>query len=207
MLDLTPVTAVCSGPTHRAGTGPPWTVIRPLTLVRLTERRSCSPRAAEVPEFTVAKPLRDEAAVLIALALSLAAALLYIRALRTRGRTLMLAAAENQRREARRRAFCATVGHDLDEACLCRRCLATRHDYVTIHTQSTALFSRLVNPDADPGALWLDSNFQPDYDYGRTETLYRVERDCRCARCGHDLRTVEQTAVPDEPSGDSGTLG
>jgi hypothetical protein len=76
---------------------------------------------------------------------------------------------------------------------------------VTIDTQSTELDSRFVNPDADPGALWLDSNFQPDYDYGRTETVFRVERDSRCARCGHELRTVEHTAVRDESSCDSGT--
>lgn len=158
-------------------------------------------------KFTTSKPVRQDAATLIGLGLSLLAALLYIRALRARGRALALAVAEGQRRESQRSAYCAAVGHDLDDACLCRRCLTTSHELVTIDTQRTELYSRLVNPDADPGALWLDSNFQPDYDYGRTETLYEVETNSRCARCGHEQRTVEQVAVPDELSGNSGTPG
>jgi hypothetical protein len=56
---------------------------------------------------------------------------------------------------------------------------------------------RLVNPDADPGATYLDSNFQPDYEYGLTETVLERVTTERCVHCGRERVYREERAVED----------
>jgi hypothetical protein len=123
----------------------------------------------------------------------------YIRVLRARCRAQELALRELRDRESRRDVYCRALGHHLDELCRCTRCLGEQHDYAVLATERGEVGRELVNPRADPGALHLDSNFQPDPDYGRTQTLFRVERTLRCARCGHTTQTVETEAVVDDP--------
>jgi hypothetical protein len=69
-----------------------------------------------------------------------------------------------------RRQYCNELGHDLDARCRCRRCLVTHHDGEEVGVEQTWV-------EDDPGALYLDSNFQPD---GHYETSRRY----RCRRCG-----------------------
>lgn len=73
--------------------------------------------------------------------------------------------------------------HDLGDVCVCRRCGTAHHAFEAVDTREREIGRELVNPDADPGALYLDSNFQPDYDYGRTRALYERVTRYRCARC------------------------
>lgn len=146
----------------------------------------------------IAQPVSPQIALLIVLGLGLLAALLHIRTLRARGRALARAVAECERRESQRTARCAAAGHDLDEACTCTRCLTEQHVYKDIDTRRTALRTEAVNPNADPGALYLDSNFQPDYDYGLTQTVFRSETMQRCQRCGHERIVTDEYAVENE---------
>ena len=106
--------------------------------------------------------------------------------------------AEYAHREAERARFCAAYGHHIDEMCRCTRCLTEQHAYELIDTQRSCRGSELVNPNADPGALYLSADFQPDADYGKTQTVYRVERTYRCARCAKVQQTVDEEKVPDE---------
>jgi hypothetical protein len=130
---------------------------------------------------------------------ALLAAFYFVRLQQRRIRELRRILAAHERRDAVRTARCAAVGHDLDDACECRRCQTSNHEYVDIETRRTELRSEAVNPHADPGALHLDSNFQPDADYGLTQTVYLVTQTQRCARC-HDERVVtSEDAVIDEP--------
>jgi hypothetical protein len=129
---------------------------------------------------------------------ALGAAALYIRTLRVRGRELERAVRELRNRDETRTAYCLAFGHQLDETCRCTRCLTEQHAYEEIDSHRTCLRSELVNPDADPGALYLSADFQPDHDYGKTQTVYRVEQTDRCARCGHERRTVDEEKVPDD---------
>ena len=128
----------------------------------------------------------------------LAAAVSYIRVLRARGREQDREVQQLRKREQTRAAYCVAFGHHLDETCLCTRCLTPEHDDKLIDSQRTCLGSELINPDADPGALYLSADFQPDADYGKTQTIYRVERTYRCARCAHERRTVDEEKVPDD---------
>ncbi|HMW16983.1 MAG TPA: hypothetical protein PKN13_08570 [Accumulibacter sp.] len=127
------------------------------------------------------------------------ATFLYIKALRYRlwnsqleiNRLQHLTEDSNQR-ELQRRQYCETIGHDLDPSCACRRCLTLQHDYELIGKENVAIGEELVNPNADPGALYLDSNFQPDPDYGVTYTVYAEETTFRCERCGKEKKTQER---------------
>jgi hypothetical protein len=101
-------------------------------------------------------------------------------------------------REAERARFCAAYGHHIDEMCRCTRCLTEQHAYELIDSQRTCLGSELVNPNADPGALYLSADFQPDADYGKTQTVYRVERTYRCSRCAKEKTTVDEEKVLDQ---------
>lgn len=134
----------------------------------------------------------------IGLVVALGAAAYYIRTLRVRGRELERAVREFQNRDQTRAAYCLVFGHHLDEACRCTRCLTEQHAYELVDRQRTCLGSELINPDADPGALYLSADFQPDHDYGKTQTVYRVEQTDRCARCGHERRTVDEEKAPDD---------
>lgn len=127
----------------------------------------------------------------------LCAALLYIRALRVRVREQSRALADAGRRDRLRADYCAALGHHLDAACLCTRCLVAQHAYEVVDTKERTLRQELVNPNADPGALYLDSNFQPDYDYGLTQTVYERLMSHRCARCSREMETREEYAVED----------
>lgn len=73
------------------------------------------------------------------------------------------------------------------------------HDDRVVDTQREVLRSELVNPDADPGALYLDSNFQPDPDYGRTQTVYLVRETVRCGRCGLERTAAREIVEVDPP--------
>ena len=115
---------------------------------------------------------------------ALAATLVWLIVVRARARRLGAELAALRAREAARVASCARFGHHLDEACLCTRCLTVQHDGQVSGETRTTLRSELISPNADPGALYLDSNFQPDPDYGRTQTVYQVRTTMRCARCG-----------------------
>jgi hypothetical protein len=106
--------------------------------------------------------------------------------------------ADYAHREAERSRFCAGYGHHIDEMCRCTRCLTEQHAYELIAAQRTCLGSELVNPNADPGALYLSADFQPDADYGKTQTVYRVERTYHCSRCAKEKTTVDEERVPDE---------
>ena len=57
-----------------------------------------------------------------------------------------------------------------------------QHDFALINIENVAIGEELVNPNADPGALHLDSNFQPDCDYGLTHTIYAEEKTYHCSR-------------------------
>lgn len=137
--------------------------------------------------------------VSVALALAGCAAAYSVHVLRARCRRKNQELRELRNREWQRAGYCGTFGHHLDPSCLCTRCLTAQHDYTVIATHKGAIGCELVNPRADPGALYLDSNFQPDPDYGVTQTIYRVERTFRCGRCGHERQTVEEEKVIDEP--------
>jgi hypothetical protein len=126
------------------------------------------------------------------------AAAYYIHLLQARLRQREEELAECRRRDEQRNAFCRAFGHHLDEMCRCTRCLAERHDYAEVAAGRAAVGRELVNPRADPGALHLDSNFQPDADYGKTQTIYRVMRTFECRRCRHTKETVETETVIDE---------
>jgi len=134
----------------------------------------------------------------IGLVAVLGAAAGYIRTLRVRGRELEQAVREFRDREQTRAVYCLAFGHHLDESCRCTRCLTEQHAYRLTDSRRTCLGSELINPDADPGALHLSADFQPDHDYGKTQTVYRVEQIRRCARCGHERRTVDEERVPDD---------
>lgn len=132
------------------------------------------------------------------LGVALAAALVWLIVVRARARRLAAEAAGLRAREAARVASCARFGHHLDEACLCTRCLTVHHDDQVEGEARTTLRSELINPNADPGATYLDSNFQPDPDYGRTQTVYEVWTTMRCARCGR-TRVVESEWTEADP--------
>jgi heme exporter protein D len=133
----------------------------------------------------------------VALVLALCAAAWYIRVLRHR-RNLEREIQQHRDREAQRARYCDAFGHHLDELCTCTRCLSAQHDYEPTGTERSPLRHELVNPDADPGALYLDSNFQPDYDYGLYQTVYLVVKMYRCRRCFSEMETREEVEVPDE---------
>jgi hypothetical protein len=135
--------------------------------------------------------------LLIGLGLALSAALHYIRVLRRRCRTRGQEIERYQNRDLQRARYCDAFGHHLDEFCLCTRCLTEQHDYEMTGSEDLFLRSELVNPDADPGALYLDSNFQPDYDYGLTQSVYQTVKTCSCRRCSHRTMTRDEHAVED----------
>lgn len=83
--------------------------------------------------------------------------------------------AERRRKaDKQREEFCQQLGHDLDEGCLCRRCLIEHHDWEVIETEEHWV-------ETEPGALYLSADFQPT---GHYETSERV----RCRRC-HKVTT------------------
>ena len=129
----------------------------------------------------------------------LGAAMNYVRILRARGREQDREIQHLRTREQTPTTSCGVFGHHLDEACLCTRCLGAQHDYKLIDSRTTCLGSELVNPDADPGALLPVHQLQPDADYGKTHTIYRVERTYRCARCTKENMTVDEEKVRDDP--------
>ena len=114
-----------------------------------------------------------------------------------RGRAMEREIARLQARERQRGEYCETLGHHL-EGCFCTRCLAPQHDYESTGSKEYELRSELINPDADPGALHLDSNFQPDSDYGLTRTVYQIVTAWRCTRCSHEMVTRDERKVDDE---------
>jgi hypothetical protein len=121
-----------------------------------------------------------------------------LRVLRVRVRQKDRLIADYAHREADRARSCAAYGHHIDEVCRCTRCLTEQHAYELIDSQTTCLGSELVNPNADPGALYLSADFQPDADYGKTQTVYRVERTFRCTRCARENKTVDEEKVLDQ---------
>ncbi len=137
-------------------------------------------------------------AVVVLVSVALFAVAWIVHALHARCRRLDLEIRACREREARREEYCGIFGHHLDPACICTRCLTSRHDYALPETRREPIRCELINPRADPGALYLDSNFQPDPDYGKTQTVFRVERTYRCSRCAHETVTVAEEAVDDE---------
>jgi hypothetical protein len=89
-------------------------------------------------------------------------------------------------------------GHELDAVCVCSRCRRARHAFEVVETHEREIGRELVNPNADPGAMYLDSNFQPDYDYGRTRAMYERVTRYRCRRCQAETETRLEYAVEDE---------
>ncbi|HVS01333.1 MAG TPA: hypothetical protein VMT16_01065 [Thermoanaerobaculia bacterium] len=67
------------------------------------------------------------------------------------------------------------------------------HRYQPVRRSRVALRSELVNPNADPGALYLSADFQPDWDYGLRQTVYETTTLRRCERCGGEdvVRAIE----------------
>lgn len=79
----------------------------------------------------------------------------------------------------RRYRYCKQLGHDLNEKCLCRRCRKRVHNYVEVKN---------TREEEDPGALYLDSNFQP-------YTYYVIEEYLKCTRCEVKKRYRTYTRV------------
>jgi uncharacterized paraquat-inducible protein A len=75
--------------------------------------------------------------------------------------------------ELQRQGYCQQLGHDLDEECLCRRCLTRQHDPEVIDVKEEWV-------EEDPGALYLSSDFQPTGHHEKVEIA-------RCKRCKHAL--------------------
>lgn len=124
--------------------------------------------------------------LLVALAPILFAAGYYLHTLRVRVR------------ERQEKASCRALGHILDASCLCSRCRLPLHEYQLISTNERCVGRGLANPRADPGALYLDGDFQPDHDYGLIQSLYEIEQRYRCARCGDEMTIKTQKNVADE---------
>ncbi len=83
-------------------------------------------------------------------------------------------------------------------SCLCSRCRVPLHEYKLISTDEYSLGRGLINPRADPGALYLDGNFQPDHDCGLMQTIYEIKRRYRCLRCGDEMTIKTQEIKADE---------
>jgi hypothetical protein len=76
--------------------------------------------------------------------------------------------------------ICKQVGHDLDDQCLCRRCLMHFHDWEWV-VDGYGTYE-------DPGALHLDSNFQP------STVTYEKGRHVVCRRCKHGNKKCDEFA-------------
>jgi hypothetical protein len=78
-----------------------------------------------------------------------------------------------------RHRYCRLQGHDLTEKCRCQRCRKHYHEYLKVENRTER---------EDPGAMHLDSNFQP-------YTYYEIEEYLECKRCGERTKYRTYTQV------------